>query len=371
MRCLISILPSILGIKNLAEIPHYDTINDFLEKLPPSELENIIYFMAKKLIASKKFDHTRVTERKNSPKPLQKHYWNIAIDATTLFTFAKKHDRAYLETNHSNGATSYSVKVLEAKLVFGDLVFSIATEFIENEDPDTPKQDGELNAFYRMEKKLKERFKRLPICLLADSLYPSEGFFNICEKNGWKFICRFKPGKIRSVWEKYCRFESEEWVEIPHETGNGEDAVNWVEGIFYRHHQLTMLCMITDLGEEDSTPFTYLTNLKIDRHNALDTALAGRRRWKIENQGFDHQKNHFGFIEHANSYNYNAQKNHYLLTQIAGSIHSLYASGCEYFITARTSLQKKSSLLLECLRGHQLTEKDLGHIDNYICKLCI
>ncbi|MCL1948173.1 MAG: hypothetical protein FWF59_00325 [Turicibacter sp.] len=68
--------------------------------------------------------------------------------------------------------------------------------------------------------------------------------------------------------------------------------------------------------------------------------MAGRRRGKIENQGFDHQKNHFGFIQHANSYTYNAQKNHYLLTQIAGSIHSLYASGCEYFITARTSLQK-------------------------------
>lgn len=68
--------------------------------------------------------------------------------------------------------------VLEAKLVVGKMVLSIDSEFIENESEDVPKQDCELNAFYRLTDRLKRTFKRLPICILADSLYACEGVFN-------------------------------------------------------------------------------------------------------------------------------------------------------------------------------------------------
>ena len=45
--------------------------------------------------------------------------------------------------------------------------------------------------------------------------------------------------------------------------------------------------------------------------------LAGRGCWKIDNEGFNNQKNGIYRIEHLNSRNSNAMKNHYLLTQIA------------------------------------------------------
>ncbi|MBU8565663.1 hypothetical protein KM914_04290 [Virgibacillus pantothenticus] len=61
--------------------------------------------------------------------------------------------------------------------------FSIASEFIENESEDVEKQDCERNAFYRMEKKLKSTFKRLPICIIADSLYACENVFQLCDRN--------------------------------------------------------------------------------------------------------------------------------------------------------------------------------------------
>ncbi|UZH06099.1 hypothetical protein [Heyndrickxia coagulans] len=46
--------------------------------------------------------------------------------------------------------------VLEAKLVVGDMVFSIASEFIENESENVSKQDCELKAFDRLAKKIKK-----------------------------------------------------------------------------------------------------------------------------------------------------------------------------------------------------------------------
>lgn len=53
-------------------------------------------------------------------------------------------------------------------------------------------------------------------------------------------------------------------------------------------------------------------------------AVTGRKRWKIENEGFNIQKNHRYEITHANSRNYNAMKNHYLLVQISRYNTQLY-----------------------------------------------
>jgi beta-xylosidase len=47
----------------------------------------------------------------------------------------------------------------------------------------------------------------------------------------------------------------------------------------------------------------------------------------IENEEFNIQKNHRYGITHVNSKNYNAMKNHYLITQIADIILQLYEKG--------------------------------------------
>ncbi len=64
--------------------------------------------------------------------------------------------------------------VLEAKLVVGDIVISIDTEFVENEDENVEKQDCELRAFYRMAKRIKKEYPKLPIIILGDALYAVE-----------------------------------------------------------------------------------------------------------------------------------------------------------------------------------------------------
>ncbi|MCM1232797.1 MAG: hypothetical protein NC489_21940 [Ruminococcus flavefaciens] len=47
---------------------------------------------------------------------------------------------------------------------------------------------------------------------------------------------------------------------------------------------------------------------------------AARGRWKIENEGFNNQKNGIYDIGHLNSRNGNVMKKHYLLTQIVDII---------------------------------------------------
>ena len=66
------------------------------------------------------------------------------------------------------------------------------------------------------------------------------------------------------------------------------------------------------------------TRNKITEENAFELACTGRKRWQIENEGFNTQKNLRYDLEHANSQDANALKNHYLITQIADIFRQLY-----------------------------------------------
>jgi hypothetical protein len=64
----------------------------------------------------------------------------------------------------------------------------------------------------------------------------------------------------------------------------------------------------------------------LNKNNVNELVEAGRQHWIIENEDFNTQKNLRYNITHANSLNYNAMKNHYLITQIADIILQLYTA---------------------------------------------
>ncbi|MEL4028010.1 transposase family protein [Caldifermentibacillus hisashii] len=106
-------LGKLLGNEDLEELPHYDTINDFLSRLNPAELERIRIDMIKKLFKKRCFESYRINGK----------YWGIAIDGTGIFTFDKKHcehclRRVYKYTDKETGEektkTIYMHHVLEA-----------------------------------------------------------------------------------------------------------------------------------------------------------------------------------------------------------------------------------------------------------------
>jgi len=112
--------------------------------------------------------------------------------------------------------------VLEAKLLVGDMVLSIGSEFIENKSEDVTKQDCELKAFYRLVDRIKQIYPKLPICILGDSIYAAEPVFKICDDYKWKYLIRFKEGRIKSIADEYGAIKTIE--------GEGEDEeVVWVK----------------------------------------------------------------------------------------------------------------------------------------------
>ena len=111
--------------------------------------------------------------------------------------------------------------------------------------------------------------------------------------------------------------------------------------------------------------FRWISSLEVTKRNIEEMILAGRGRWKIENEGFNNQKNGLYRIEHLNSHNSNAMKNHYLLTQIADILMQLYLAWNPYIKELKQTIKNTSSGLLESFRGLAVTEEDVSYIFRY------
>ena len=336
------------------EIPHYVTINDALKDVENKSLEKIRKDMVKEIIRRKTFNDNRLLDSK----------WEIIFDATYLFNFSERHCEHCLTQTFNRGKederTVYSHKVLEAKIVLSkDIVISIGTEFVENEGENVTKQDSELKAFKRLSKKVKKDFPRLPICMLADSLYAAKPVMDICKSYNWNYLIRFKDGSIPTLAEEFyslLKFSDQE------ENENSKNT-NYVNAIDYKKRKVNVFTFETATkskkGLETTTKFKWLTNIEVTDKNVEKLVDTGRDRWKIENEGFNTQKNLRYNITHANSLNYNAMKNHYLITQIADIILQLYTASNQMVKILKKSIKKISSDLLKWLTTTILSKDDI------------
>lgn len=153
--------------------------------------------MINKMIRNKMLEKYKISGR----------YYHIMVEGTGLATIRKKYNKNCLVKNKTdknwNEYQEYSTYVLEAKLVVGEMVFSIGSEFVENEKENVPKQDCEINAFKRLAKKIKKAYPRLKIIIGADALYASKTIMDICKENKWKYVIRFKEGRIPTLYNEF------------------------------------------------------------------------------------------------------------------------------------------------------------------------
>ena len=339
-------------------IPHSVTENEFLEKLDPNELEKIQRRIVSTMIRRKSFEDARVLGK-----------WLVVFDATELDEGNIQKNPAYLSRTYHRGEanefTKYHRGVLEAKIYFGNnIVCSIGSETIRNSEEyinksrEDVKQDCESKAFIRLARKIKDNFPRLPIIILADGLYVSQTVLEICENNGWDYIIRYKEGCASSIAEDYRSLPEIERV---------EDTIEFQNDIMFQERDVNLVYYQEKKkksGKESRTEFAWITNIRITKNNVKKIIRAGRCRWKIENQGFNRQKHWQGNIGHACSWNETAQKNHYLMEQIADFVKQLY----EFFYLKKNGISKPqkeiSSELLASFDEPLTNPEDISSITN-------
>ena len=358
-------LINILSGNDVGEIPHGKSLNWYLSQLPPSELEEIRTQIIRRLIRSKVFNSSRLLGT----------YWRVILDGTGLFYFKEKHCEHCLFENHKNKDGTYTKryyhKVLELKLVLHDkIVISLGTEFIENENQDVKKQECELKAAKKLLPRVKKMFPRLPICLQGDNLYCVESIMEMCssapKKSGkrrckkqnkknqeenkdeihldWRYIFTHKNSRQKVVGEAYESMPDDEpGIYSENDLTRGKTVIsnagpeqgtakyrNGIDEFAGKDHTFNIFeysySEETEDGDIKNTRFMWATDIVVNVKNVKEMVRVARGRWKIENEGFNTQKNHLYHIQHINSRNCNAMKCHYLLTQIADIIMQLFLS---------------------------------------------
>jgi len=329
---------------------HSDTLNYFLGCVPPASLARLRRLMIQRLVRMKTLDGGRLFG-----------HFMVIIDGTGQLHFRQRHCLHCLEQVHGE-QTLYFHNVLEAKLVTPDgLAISLDSEFIENTDPKATKQDCELKAFVRMAERLKRDYPQLQLCLGFDALYANGTVLDICRKNHWKYFITFKEGSLPALWSEYqallglCPKNRK-----THCTEEGvKQAFSWALQLEHiddqkRRHQVNAFQCQERKGPL-TTCFVWLTNWSISSDTVVALANSGGRcRWKIENEGFNIQKNGGFNLEHAYSTGERQIKNFYILLQIAHLILQLMERGSLLTQEAKKlfgSLRGMARRLLESIRN--------------------
>ena len=334
--------------ENYIELPHKDTIQLVINELKFEELEKIQTDMIKILIRSKMLDKFRVNGM-----------FHVVIDGTGLYSTRVNLGEQAITKVYNEGKdneyTVYSHYVLEAKIICGNMAFSLATEFVENETYTDEngnevrkfdKQDCELKAAYRLLEKIHNRFSKLPIIVGADALYVGKPFLKLCDKYHFEYIIRYKEDAASSIKKNFD--------ELKIIDGNYQYQNDVIYGELENKNFYTVNVISYDeesIDEETSeviyTNFTFITSNPITDKNKEKMIFLGRQRWKIENKGFKDQKSGVLNISHIYTKDCNGTKNTYLIIQITHTFLNLLNYGDVLVKGLNETLKKVSSLILD------------------------
>lgn len=159
----------------------------------------------------------------------------------------------------------------------------------------------------------------MPIRIIADSLYPSIGLIELCEKEDIEYIFVLKDKRIPTLLSEFL-----EVVSMP--TGNREIEENeeriklilWENEIDYKGKKINVIRQISkDKKKGKYSKWMWITNRKITRKNVRKIIYCAKLRDYIENQGFRKQKITSGIdLEHVYSKSIKAIKVIYTIIQI-------------------------------------------------------
>lgn len=227
----------------------------------------------------------------------------IPIDGTEYFNSNTVHCAGCLQKEHKNGTITYSHQTLQGAIVRPGIrqVLPLMPEEIRNTDG-SEKQDCEINAGKRFIQKLRQDFPHLKITIGGDGLNSKQPMIEALRAERMNFILVAKPDDhtvLMTEFESQKKLGGIQTLRVQREDGsfhvyewinqidlNGNERSVEVNFISYR-----MTVFQEDGREKTVYKNSWVTDTEISEKNVQDIVLAGRARWKIENECFNTLKN--------------------------------------------------------------------------------
>ena len=306
------------------------------------ELRDIQKYIVKSLIRSKMFDRYKYDG-----------YFQLIVDGSGLSSHSYNLNNNCIKRKYKDGKIAYCKYILECKLVVGNIVISLDSEWIENTETlnESQKQDCESKAFGRMSKRIKKNYPKQKFILTADALYCTSPIMDICKQNNWKYIFNLND-RLRTVFKDF-----NDYIECFNDCTTKNYFLD--NNYKYKKHRFNII-KFTETKKNKTTNFHYITDLIVTDGNIKSIVCLGRNRWKIENQGFYNQKHRLFNITHLNSRNDTALKNHYFFIQFAHTIRQLLENGNKLTKSLKLKIKEVSANLLNSLTS---TNSDLNHLE--------
>lgn len=316
----------------LDTIPHADTLERLLRRIPPESIEAALRARIRSLLRHGKLQAWLAHKR-----------YVIALDGTQKLIRRQRWADEALRWRPAGGDICYTAYVLEAVLVGPQgLTLPVAAEFCANPPGGTglaSKQDCEQKAFTRLAARVKESFPRLPILLVMDGLYPNGPVMALCRRYHWDYMIALPDDCLTSVWheaEALHRLTPKD--SVTRSWGDRQQHFWWANDIDYRYGpgerlRLTLHVVVCEetwterLANGQSVTrharFAWVSAVPLTAGNVHERCnRAARHRWDIEEHILA-EKHHGYHASHAFSWHWNAMRAWHYMMQIARLLNIL------------------------------------------------
>jgi hypothetical protein len=289
-------------------------------RVDPEAVAQIPVLMFHDLLERRLFDQARLLDR----------WYCMVVDGSV-----KEKCRQGFEDggkSSTNGARYRYILQLSVVGPQGTL-FPLMHEEMDVHNPETDKEDCEIKSFARLSQRLKKEFPKLPICLVADSLYCCQTIVATCKQFDWKYVLTLKEGRQPTTWDetiKLLPLNRDKRLRCLLGPGGtaGQQDFRWVENVILGEHQTNVILQAEITTEPSATLYAYITNFSnlTPQRVAVVVNSGGRERHLIEDT-FNAQKNNGIGLEHVFCANATASKNYYTMMQVAQVLWTLTCHG--------------------------------------------
>lgn len=312
----------------LAEDPRFDgeplitcsdNIAHHLNRVEPAVVEQIPTDICQDLLKRRMFDSARILG----------HWYGVVFDGTVQELCRKGFEEGGKRGGRGGARYRY---VLQCGLLGpNNTFFPLMHEHVDMHNPETEKEDCEIKAFFRLSERLKKRFPRMPLCVIADALFCTASIADRCVEYGWKYVVTLMEGRQPGMWEEVLDLlplcpENVLRVWTGQDGAEGLRDFRWVQNLPFGQGICTVVLSGEFTGSEANL-YVYATNFRIDRDRLLDILPAtGRERHHIEDY-FNTGKNNGVGLGHVFCAKPRVSKNFFTLMQLAWILWTIACHG--------------------------------------------